>query len=211
MFIFSIQTYHRFITIVHSQQPSLRSMSLYIKLILLQWLISPILSLPMTLSKEIVYQPGSFVCQISFSNTSLFIYLFIVSYGIPIIFIIILHICIARYIKKCWKFRRQRRFTGAYIVCPIQRIALIILVLVISYLPYGVFFVLERLHLPVIPYAQKIGMTVASLSFALTMILIFGFNRSVRNSFLLLFHRSDKLLIKHIVYKYKNKSPERLN
>jgi len=126
LFIFSIQTYRRFISIVHSQQASLFSMVLYIKIILFQWLISPFLILTIILSKEIVYQSGSFVCQISFSNTSLFIYLFFILYGIPIIIIIILQICIARYIKKYWKFHRERNLTGTYIVCPMQRIVFII-------------------------------------------------------------------------------------
>lgn len=182
-------------------------MSLCIKMILLQWILSPILSLPIILSQGIVYQSESFVCQISLFNTKLFTYLFIVSYGIPIIFIIILHLFIARYIKTKWKFHRKRQLAGAYIICPLQRLVLIILVLVVSGFPYGIFFILEYLHLSVVGYAQKIGMTIASLSFTLTMILIFGFNRSIRNSFILLFHRTDKLLIRHVIYK----SPERLN
>jgi hypothetical protein len=172
-------------------------MSLYIKIIFLQWILSPLLSLPIILSQGFVYHTGSFVCQIPLSNTSLFTYLFIVSYEIPIILIIILHLCIACYIKKHWKFHRQRRLTGDYIIYPLQRIVLIILVLVVSSLPYRIFFILEYFHISVVGYAQKIGMTIASLSFTLTMILIFGFNRSVRNSFVLLFHRTDSLVIKH--------------
>ncbi|CAF1428873.1 unnamed protein product [Adineta steineri] len=200
-----LQTYHRFITIVYSQQTSLRSMNFYIKILIIQWFIYPFLLLPIILSNEIVYQPGSFVCQISFSNIPFFIYLFILSYGIPLIFIIILHVCMIYYIQKHWKSHRQRRLTSIYVICPLQRIVLITLVLIISYLPCGIFFIYEHLYLTVIPYAQKIILLFASLSFALTMILTFGFNRSVRRSSFSLFHRTNRQMIKHIVYRPSRK------
>jgi hypothetical protein len=170
-------------------------MSLYIKLICLQWILAPVLVLPIFLSGGLVYHTGSFVCQIPLSNTLLFTYLFVVSYGIPIIFIIFLHVCIARYIRKHWKFQRQRRLTGAYIICPLQRIILMVLVFVVAGLPYGIFFILESSHTLVVGYAQKVSMALASLSFTLTMIITFGFNRSVRKSFILLFDRTEPSMI----------------
>jgi hypothetical protein len=183
-------------------------MNLYIKLIIIQWLISPSIILPIILSKKILYQYGSFVCRISFLNTSLFIYLFIISYGIPLIFIIILHILIAHHIKKHWKFHQERRLSGIYIICPMQRILIIIFVLVISALPCEIFFIREYLHLSIVPYAHKVVLIFVSLSITLTMILIFGLNRSIRNSCLLLFHRTDRQMIKLIVYKSARKLPE---
>lgn len=159
-------------------------MNLYIKIIILQWIITPLFILPIILSKEIIYESGSFVCQIPLSNISLSIYLFIISYGIPMFFIIILHLYIARFIKKYWKLHRQKfNITRTYIICPIQRITLIILVLIISYFPYGILFIFEQLKFSIVSYAQKICMIFASLSITLTMILIFCFSRSVRKSF----------------------------
>ena len=202
---FSIQTYHRFILIVHFQCTSFRSMNLYIKIILLQWIIYPLLLLPIILNKNLVYQSEKFVCQISFSNTSLFIYLLIISYGIPVFFIIILHICIAHRIKQSWKFHRQRRLSDTYIIYPIQRIALIVLVLIISYLRYGIFWNFENFQLSLVHFAQKIGLVFSCLSFTLTMILIFVSNRSTRKSCFLLFYRSERLRMKDIVYKSSRK------
>ncbi|UJR30093.1 hypothetical protein I4U23_017634 [Adineta vaga] len=200
-----IQTYHRFITIVHSLQTSLHSMKFYLKIIVIQWLISPCLMLPIILSGKIIYQTGSFICQISFSNTTLFSYLFIISYGIPVLFIVTLHLSIAYHIKVHWKTNRQRRLSSTHIICPMQRIILIILVLIISYFPCGIFFILEHLHVTVVPYAQKIILLFASLSFALTMLLTFKFNRSVRNSSLTLVHRKHRPII---IYKFIRKSRE---
>ena len=166
-------------------------MGLYIKLICLQWILAPVLGVPIILSDGLAYNTGSFVCQIPLSNTLLFAYLFVISYGIPIIFIVSLHICIAHYIRKHWKFHRQRHLIGARIICPLQRIILMILILVVAGIPYGIFFTLENLDIFVVGYAQKVSMAFASLSFALTMILTFVFNRSVRKSFILLFDRTE--------------------
>ncbi len=198
-FNFSIQTYHRFVSIVHSQQSSLRSISLYKKIIVIQWLSSPFLILPLIINQQIVYQPGSFVCQTSFSNKIGFFYLFIVSYTIPIIFILTLHISIAHYLKKYWHFRRHQRLTGTDIGYPLQRLVLTTLISIISYLPYGVFFVIEHLRVPAFPYAQKLAMIFAAISFASTMTFILGFNRTVRNSCYLIRYRTERTIIRCII------------
>jgi hypothetical protein len=207
IFDFSIQTYHRFVSVVHSQQSSLRSISLYKKIIVIQWLLCPFLILPLILNEQIVYQPGSFVCQTSFSNTIGFFYLFTVSYSIPIIFIIILHISIVHYLKKYWQFHRHERLTGTDIGYPFQRIALTTFVLIISYFPYGVFFVIEHVQVSAFPYAQKVAMIFAAISFTSTLTFILGFNRAVRNSCCLIHHRT---VHRHIVYKSSNKLPEQV-
>ena len=210
MIDFSIQTYHRFVTIVYLQNSSLRSLSLYKRIIIIQWFLCPFLILPLILNEQIVYQPGSFLCQTSFSNKIGFIYLFIVSYAIPIVFIIILHICIVRYLKKYWHFHRHQRLPGSDIGYPLQRITLTTLVLIFSYLPYGVFFIAENLRISVVPYAQKLAMILAVISLASTMTLILGFNRTVRNSCFLTRHRAEKAVIKHIIYKSVKKFPKQI-
>jgi hypothetical protein len=207
IFIHSIQTYHRFVSIVHSQQSSLRSVSLYKKLVLIQWLSCPFPIIPLILTEQIVYQPECFVCQTSFSHKYGFSYLFIVSYAILLTFIIILHICIVHYLKNYWQSRRKRRRVSSNMAYPFQRIVIIILVLILSYLPYGVFFVVEHFRSSAFPSAQRISMICAAVSFASTMTFILGFNQAVRNSFYLIRHRTNEHVIKRIVYGITTKLP----
>jgi hypothetical protein len=84
------------------------------------------------------------------------------------------------------------------------------LILIFLYLPYGVFFVVEHLRVSILPYAQKLAMIFAAISFASTMTFILGFNRAVRNSCYLTRHRAESAVIKHIIYKSAQKFPKQV-
>jgi hypothetical protein len=73
--------------------------------------------------------------------------------------------------KKYEHFDRQQRLIGTNIV-----------ILIVSYSPYGVFFMNENLHISVCPYAQKVAMIFCSY--------IIGLNRAVRNSCFMISNRA---------------------
>jgi len=113
--------------------------------------------------------------------------------------------CIAHYLKKYWHFHRYKRLSSVDAGYPLRRIVLTTLILIISYLRYGVVFYIEHLPASAFPYAQKVVMI-----FALTMIFMLTFNRAVRNSCYLTRCRIKRAMIRHVIHRFVNKFSNQL-
>jgi hypothetical protein len=145
-----LQAGYRLLRVVFHKYKSLRAMSTFVYFILLQWIISFLLMIPLLFmgknnSASIVYLPEDLYCQTPMTNIPALIYSLLVLYLLPLCCICMKYFCIIIYIRRysrqsasTLKLRRQNKRDTIVI----KRICIVTIILLISGIPSLLFVII---------------------------------------------------------------------
>ncbi|CAF3293771.1 unnamed protein product [Rotaria sp. Silwood2] len=182
-----VQALHRLFVTVLARQRYLQSTRVIIFLVILQWLMSLGLCLPMLLTGHIVYHPKSRICQVAMSDLFVLLGLAVFVYLCPLIWIGIVYIQIVRYakynisitIRRCLVQKQQRE------VRLIRRILTLFGILLIMGFPYFVFFLMVQFtQSPAPSYGLRLSFVFLSFGYGICSLLNLLYTDDVRKNIL---------------------------
>jgi hypothetical protein len=175
-----IHGFYRLCCIVYTKQKLHQSWSFFVKLVIVQWVLSSPLALPAPLLGHVEYDQGVHFCQCSLRPLFIFPDVFCVCYLIPLMIILCIYAKIVMYLRR---HSTGERFRKRHSLQVVQRIIWMLFVLGVAGFPHGFFFLQTQIAPNRVPiYARKIGMITVEFSQAGAMVYTVFLTANVRRA-----------------------------